>query len=62
VQRGDGRVARRARAKVRKPSMVARELSSLGARIVERETVMVPRGGRSGGSPAKICRMVATWE
>ena len=62
VQRGDGRIARAERAKVRKPAMVERELRAAGARIVEREVVKVPRGGRGGGSPTKICRMVATWE
>lgn len=62
VQRGDGVLARRERAKIRKPALVARELRAAGARIVERETVKIPRAGRSGGSPTKICRMVATWE
>jgi SAM-dependent methyltransferase len=62
VQRGDGVLARRERAKIRRPAIVARELRSVGARIVERETVKIPRAGRSGGSPTKICRMVATWE
>ncbi|HEU5038824.1 MAG TPA: LicD family protein [Nocardioides sp.] len=62
VQRGDGVLARRERARIRKPAMVARELRAAGARIVERETVKIPRAGRSGGSPTKICRMVATWE
>lgn len=62
VQRGDGVLARRERARIRKPAMLARELRSAGARIVERETVKIPRAGRSGGSATKICRMVATWE
>ncbi len=62
VQRGDGRLARQQRARVRKPAAVARELRAMGATIVERETVRVPRSDRSGGSPAKICRMVATWQ
>ena len=62
VQRGDGVLARRERARIRKPAMLARELRAAGARIVERETVKIPRAGRSGGSPTKICRMVATWE
>lgn len=62
VQRGDGVLARRERVKIRKPTLVARELRAAGATIVERETVKMPRAGRSGGSPAKICRMVATWE
>lgn len=62
AQRGDGRIARRERAKVRKPAMLARELRAAGARIVEREVVKVPRAGRVSGSATKICRMVATWD
>lgn len=63
VQRGDGVLARRQRARIRKPAMVARELRAAGARIIDRETVKIPRtAGRGGGSPTKICRMVATWE
>lgn len=61
VQRGDGVLAKRQRARVRKPRLVARELRELGATIVERESVRIPRSDRNG-SPAKICRMVATWE
>lgn len=62
VQRGDGRLARQQRARVRKPGAVARELKALGATIVEREAVRLPGTSRDGGAPAKICRMVATWE
>ncbi len=62
VQRGDGRLARQQRIRVRKPAVVARELKALGATIVEREAVRVPESDRTGGSPAKICRMVATWQ
>jgi SAM-dependent methyltransferase len=62
VQRGDGDLAKRQRAQVRKPRMIARELRSLGATIVERDVVRLPSGDRTGRSPAKICRMVATWE
>jgi hypothetical protein len=62
VQRGDGDLAKRQKAQVRKPRMIARELRSLGATIVERDVVRLPSGDRTGRSPAKICRMVATWE
>lgn len=62
VQRGDGRLARQQRVRVRKPSAVARELKALGATIVEREAVLLPQSDRAGGAPAKICRMVATWD
>jgi SAM-dependent methyltransferase len=62
VRRGDGNLARRERAQVRKPEVIARELRSLGATIVERKLVGLPSGGRSDRAPAKICRMVATWE
>lgn len=61
VERGDGRLARQQRARVRKPSAVARELKALGATVVEREAVRVPHGDRTSGTPAKICRMVVTW-
>lgn len=62
AQRGDGRLARREKATVCRPAMVARELRAAGARIVEREVVRVPNRGRTSGPPTKICRMVATWE
>jgi SAM-dependent methyltransferase len=62
AQRGDGRLARSQRATVRKPRMVARELEALGATIIEREDVRVPKGDREDGTPTKICRMVATWD
>jgi SAM-dependent methyltransferase len=62
VQRGDGELAKRQKAQPRKPPMIARELRSLGATIIERDVVRLPSGDRTGRSPAKICRMVATWE
>lgn len=62
VREGEDNYARRYKIQRRRPAVVARELETMGATIVERKMVTYRRESDRGRQPAKVCRMVVQWE